>query len=94
MTTWARISLCVRAASTWYGWPTSGCLASGWRCCGRSTQPGLTGGPTYPDLADPYYSGDFATTFADIDTALPGLHRWVDETLAYATVGTWLRPPR
>lgn len=37
-----------------------------------------------PDVEDPYYGGpaDFEEAFDVIDTALPGLHAWVDERLA------------
>lgn len=37
-----------------------------------------------PDVEDPYYGdhADFETAFEVIDTALPGLHAWVDERLA------------
>ncbi|MCB1263879.1 MAG: low molecular weight phosphotyrosine protein phosphatase [Mycobacterium sp.] len=37
-----------------------------------------------PDVEDPYYGDhtDFEAAFAVIETALPGLHSWVDEHLA------------
>jgi protein-tyrosine phosphatase len=37
-----------------------------------------------PDVEDPYYGGqgDFVVTFDVIESALPGLHDWVDEQLA------------
>lgn len=47
----------------------------------RAFDAAWAGRSDVPDLADPYYSGDFARTFADIDAALPGLHRWVDNAL-------------
>ena len=41
-------------------------------------------GAHVPDVEDPYYGedADFEETLAVIEAALPGLHDWVDETLA------------
>ncbi len=38
--------------------------------------------PSRVDVDDPFYSGDFESTFATIAAALPGLHRRVDDRLA------------
>ncbi|WP_099039730.1 protein tyrosine phosphatase [Mycobacterium neglectum] len=50
----------------------------------RAFDPKWAGRPDVPDVADPYYNGEFAATFAAIDAALPGLHEWVDQQLARA----------